>query len=197
VTDYFALFGAPRRPWLDPEPLKQQFLALSAAFHPDHTHSDGSDKRLAEDRYSQINAAYSCLRSPKQRLSHLLQLERGTNPSELQDVPAEFMDLFIEVGETCKKADHFLAEKAAASSALLKAQLFERGQTISDELAALQTTLTVKREELFNDLKRHDEEWMQGKRHALLDDLEEIRRLLGFYDRWISQLQERFVQLAL
>jgi hypothetical protein len=27
--------------------------------------------------------------------------------------------------------------------------------------------------------------------------LEEIRRLLGFYDRWIGQLQERFVQLAM
>ena len=35
MTDYFNLLSEPRRPWLNPEALKQKFLNLSAEVHPD------------------------------------------------------------------------------------------------------------------------------------------------------------------
>ena len=203
MTDFFALLDLPRRPWLDPDSIKQKFIALSAEFHPDRTHGNESQKRPAQDRYTQINGAYNCLRNPRERVSHLIKLERGPNASELQTVPADLMNVFMEVGNACRQADRFLGEKAAATSPLLKVQLFERGQEFSDQLAAIRAKLTAAREELITALKRLDADWEQNassdasSRASLLDKLEEIRRLLGFYDRWISQVQERFVQLAL
>jgi hypothetical protein len=35
MQDAFALLNEPRRPWLEAEALKQKFLALSSAVHPD------------------------------------------------------------------------------------------------------------------------------------------------------------------
>ena len=58
MTDYFALLNEPRRPWLDPEPLKDKFLALSATVHPDRVHNLGAAERAAaQERYTELNAA--------------------------------------------------------------------------------------------------------------------------------------------
>ena len=78
MTDFFALLDEPRRPWLESELLKQKFLALSATVHPDRVHNLGDAERAAaQERYTELNAAYNCLREPKDRLHHLLQLELG------------------------------------------------------------------------------------------------------------------------
>ena len=75
MTDYFAFFNEPRRPWLDAESLKQKFLALSATVHPDRVHNLGEVERAAaQERYTELNTAYNWLREPKERLQHLLQL---------------------------------------------------------------------------------------------------------------------------
>jgi curved DNA-binding protein CbpA len=203
MIDYFALLDVPRRPWLEADFLKQKFIALSSEFHPDRTQGDESQKKESQNRYTGINTAYSCLRNPKERLSHLILLERGEHASELQNVPEGLMDIFMKVADACRKTDHFLDEKAAATSPLLKAQLFERGQECSDQMAALQSKLGGSREELVAALKQLDADWERqartgtGQRQELLAQLEEVRRLFGFVDRWISQVQERFVQLAL
>jgi hypothetical protein len=56
-SDHFALLNEPRRPWIDPEALKQKFLSLSSQFHPDRFHSVPDTERIAADkRYSDINA---------------------------------------------------------------------------------------------------------------------------------------------
>ena len=39
MTDSFSLLNEPRRPWLDAGALKQKFLPLSSAAHPDRTHN--------------------------------------------------------------------------------------------------------------------------------------------------------------
>src|SRR5438445_2111306 len=100
MTDYFALLDEPRRPWLDPEVLKARFLALTAEVHPDRVHgATETEKRTANQRYADLNAAYNCLREPKERLLHLLELERGKKPEEVQKIPAGMMDLFAEIGQ--------------------------------------------------------------------------------------------------
>ena len=203
MTDFFALLNVPRRPWLDPESLKQRFLALSADFHPDRIHGDESQKRAAQDRYTQLNAAYTCLRNPRERLSHLIELERGEKPSELQNVPADLMTLFLEIGDSCRRVDQFLSEKSAATSPLLKVQFFQRGQELSDHLALIRDRLNASRDSLIASVQRLDREWdpmsstNPSSRSDLLNQLQELRRLLGFFDRWLSQVQERLVQLVL
>ena len=149
MTDYFALLNEPRRPWLDADSLKQKFLALAAGIHPDRIHNaDELEKAGAKRRYAELNAAYNCLAEPKSRLLHLLELELGAKPNDIQQIPSALADLFAEVATTCRNADAFLAEKSKVTSPLLQVQLFERGQDWVEKLNALQKKLNELREKL-------------------------------------------------
>ena len=89
MIDSFALLAEPRRPWLDPDLLKQKFLTLAAGLHPDRFHNAGElEKAGASRRYADLNAAYHCLAAPKSRLRHLLELELGAKPKDIQQIPA-------------------------------------------------------------------------------------------------------------
>src|SRR5437899_9335984 len=188
MTDYFALLREQRRPWIDVDLLKQKFLALSAEVHPDRVHGAGeSEKRAAQERYAELNAAYNCLREPKERLVHLLELETGAKPKQVQNVPSDLMDAFMEITNVCRGADAFLAEKTATASPLLKLQLFERGQEWTEKLMKLQGKINSWREELMSRLKEIDSEWEKNRnpgtaeRQRLLGSLESQCQLLGYF----------------
>jgi hypothetical protein len=201
MTDYFALLDEPRRPWLDVETLKQKFLALSANKHPDRVHSSGqTEKAAAAKDFVELNVAYNCLRDPKQRLLHLLQLELGAKPKDVQQIPPALADLFAEIATTCRSADGFLTEKSRATSPLLQVQLFERAQEWIERLKLLQDKLGGLNEKLAGDLASLDAAWMAGDasaRKSLLAGLEEHYRMSGYLNRWNSQVRERIVQLSL
>lgn len=201
MTDYFALLNEPRRPWLDPEALKEKFLAMSAQSHPDRVHSLGPvEQEHAHERYTDLNAAYRCLREPKDRLRHLLELERGAIATEVRQIPADLMDLFVEVGHACRQTDAHLAERGATSSPLLRVRQFEQGQECVEKLEVMRQTLEAHRGSVTNELKILDAAWQKAdgssERTALLDRFEQLCRLLSFYSRWSSQLQERVLQLS-
>ena len=203
MIDYFALFDEPRRPWLDSERLKQKFLAVSGQIHPDRVHHQGgSELQAAHDRYIEMNAAYQCLREPQLRLRHLLELERGAVPEDVQRIPPKLTDLFMEIGQACHHADRLLSEKAATTSPLLKVQQFQLGQEWTERLLNLQRKLGALTDQLTEELKRLDAEWESGtptaiERAVLSGRLEELCRLFGFFGRWQKQLQERIVPLSL
>ncbi|MEO5802406.1 MAG: hypothetical protein ABIR24_02665 [Verrucomicrobiota bacterium] len=205
MTDNFHLLNEPRLPWIDPDSLKQKFFPLSASFHPDRVHGGTDAEKLsANHRYAELNAAYNCLREPKERLLHLLELELGKKPSDIQKIPPGTMDLFVEVGQTCRDADAFLVEKSKVTSPLLKVQLFERGQEWTDKLNALQQKINLKRDELSNELRELNSVWQSAppigspNRAAALpmERLEQIYRIYSYIARWSEQIQERVVQLS-
>jgi curved DNA-binding protein CbpA len=201
VPDYFALLNEPRRPRLDPDALKQKFLALSANVHPDKIHSAGeSEKFAASKQFAELNAAYNCLLEPKSRLLHLLELELGAKPKDIQKIPAALADLFAEVANTCKSADSFLAGKCKVTSPLLQVQWFGRAQEWIEKLDLLQKKLGGLRGRLTDELKSLDEKWIADNlesRGGLLEKMEELYRLFGYFKRWNGQVQERAVQLSL
>ena len=200
MTDHFALLNEPRRPWLDADLLKQKFLALASDAHPDRVHgASESEKAEVTQRYTQLNAAYNCLAEPKLRLLHLLELELGAKPKDIQQIPTALADLFAEVANSCRSADGFLAEKSKAASPLLQVQLFERGQDWVEKLNGLQRKLNELREKLTGELKSLDEKWIAAdanSRREILPKLEELYRLFGYFNRWHNQIQERMVQLS-
>lgn len=199
MTDFFALLDEPRRPWLEAEPLKQKFLALSTTVHPDRVHNLGDAERAAaQERYTELNAAYNCLREPKDRLHHLLQLERGALPKDIQRIPSELMDLSLEIGQRCREADALLAEKAKATSPLLQVKFFERGQEYAEKLQILRQRVNTLDDRLNEELKQIDAAWQSHSkpRAALLTQLEELYRLFSYYARWAVQIQERSVRLS-
>src|ERR1035437_8647100 len=153
MTDHFALLNEPRRPWLDADLLKQKFLALASDAHPDRIHgASESEKAEVTQSYAQLNAAFNCLAEPKLRLLHLLELELGAKPKDIQQIPTALADLFAEVATNCRSVDGFLAEKSKAASPLLQVQLFERGQDWVEKLNLLQRKLNELREKLMGEL---------------------------------------------
>jgi DnaJ-domain-containing protein 1 len=200
MTDNFALLNEPRRPWLDADLLKQKFLALASDAHPDRVHNASeSEKAEVTQRYTQLNAAFNCLVEPKLRLLHLLELELGAKPKDIQQIPAVLADLFAEVANSCRSADGFLAEKAKTTSPLVQVQLFEHGQDWVEKLNGLQRKLNELREKLNDELKSLDVRWVSANaaaRREILPRLEELYRLFGYFNRWNNQIQERVVQLS-
>jgi len=196
--DCFALLGEPRRPWLDPESLKQKFLALSAQLHPDRVHNaSATEKAGAQQRYTEINAAFNRLRDPKERLLHLLELELGARPKDVQRIPAALIAVFNEINQVCRDADALLSEKRQITSPLLQVQFFERSQECTERLAALQQRMNSEREALVAEIERIDSDWNGPRRRAAVDRLDEVSRLLSFFTRWSGQLLERMVRLAM
>jgi hypothetical protein len=205
MVDYFALMDEPRRPWLDADALREKFLQRSSDVHPDRFHSTSpAEKEQATQRYAELNLAHNTLREPRDRLLHLLELEKGEKPSDIQRIPPGTMDLFVEVGQLCRDVDAFLADRAKVESPMLKVRMFERGLDWTDKLQAVQQRIATKRGELDLELRGMNAAWEQcppsgdaSRRAALpLERVEQIYRTFSYIARWSEQLNERLVQLA-
>ena len=195
MTDHFAVLNEPRRPWLDTEALKEKFQRLSTEFHPDRVHGHSEEaKRAAQDKYTELNAAYTCLRNPKDRLMHLILLETGSKPKEVQEIPPEMTEWFFEVGKLCREVDAFLSEKAQATSPLLRVQLLEAGEQWRERVESLARRLKAKLDELEREAKELNRRCERGE-DLPLGQVEGIYQLTSYYGRWMAQLQERNVQL--
>lgn len=205
MIDCFALLDEPRRPAIDLDALKTKFLARSAELHPDRSHNAGeTERQAATDRYAALNSAYNMLREPKERLGHLLELERGQKPSGIESVPSEWMDGFMEVGHLCRAVDAFLAGQTKVTSPLIKVQRFQQAMEWTDKLNAVASSLNTKLEAATGELQSLIGAWESAPavgdsaRAASLplDQLERVFRTVSFVSRWMAQLRERVVRLA-
>jgi curved DNA-binding protein CbpA len=203
--DNFVLLGQARRPWIDPDFLKASFLEISARAHPDRVQAaTGPERDVATAGFAELNAAYNCLRDPKQRLLHLLELESGTPSANVQTIAPGTMDLSLEVGQICRQADGILSGKARAASPLAQAQWFEKGLACAETLGSLQQRIHLRRDQLLEELKAMNAAWnaapppgSPARAEALpLRRLEEIGRELSYITRWDGQIRERLVQLS-
>ena len=204
MTDLFALLGEPRRPWLDPEELKSRFLTLSAQVHPDRTHGASDPEReSAHRRFAELNGAYQCLRDPKERLRHLLELERGTKPADVQEISSAAMECLTQVSGLCREADAILSTRITATSPLLKVESFERRMALADRIKTLLQELTARKDRLLDQIKFLNLAWESAPHvgdptrvHVLpCSRLEQIYREYSYLARWMHQLQERLAQL--
>ena len=128
MVDHFTRLNLPRRPWLDGEQLRQRFHDLSADAHPDQSqNADAAIKVEKQDDFAEINEAYQCLDDAKCRVRHLIELERGKAPDNVQSIPAEMTDWFMEIGDTCRKVDAFLVKKEKQDSPMMQATLMVEG----------------------------------------------------------------------
>ncbi len=202
MTDYFALLGQPRRPWLEADALKGKFYELSASVHPDRVHNlEAPAREQAGTRYVEINAAYQCLGNPKSRLAHLLLLEAGSKPGDLRTLPEDVVQLFGEVGAVLRETNALIAEKAQAASAILRVGLLEKAMPQLENISRLQADIQSRLAGMTDELRALDRDWENSladpaRRAAALMSLEKLYHLLGFYERWARQLQERSFQLT-
>jgi DnaJ-domain-containing protein 1 len=205
-SDHFAAMGETRRPWLDLEALKAKFLARSGKEHPDRVHQAGDAERAgATDRFAELNAAYRCLREPRDRLAHLIELETGTRPRDVQRIPPGTMDLFAEVGQMCQSVDAFLAERDRVTSPIVRVSWLQRSADWADQVQQLERRIVGRRAQLWAELEAMNGAWDSappvgdsGRSKVLsLERLEQVYRALGYAHRWIEQLEERRIRLSL
>jgi hypothetical protein len=160
--------------------------------HPDRAHAlPEKEKQAAHARYTELNAAYNCLREPKERLRHLIELQTGRKPVRVQEVPGDMVEMFFQIGQACREADEFLKRKAAVTSPILLVEFFEQGQSLTERLMKLSRDLAGRQSRLTAELKTVNAEWSKK-----IERLEQIQQTLSYLHRWIAQLQERIVQLA-
>ena len=130
-----------------------------------------------------------------------LELELGRRPQSVQEIPKELVSLFTEINQSCRETDTLLAEKAKTTSPLLQVELFDRAQTQSQKLAALQQNVGSRIDQLLERSQAIDREWISEEKSTpradALRQLEALSAPLSYFTRWRTQIQERIVQLAM
>jgi len=101
-TDYFAVFGLPRKLRLEMSSLEGKFLQLSWKLHPDNfVNASESERELSLKRSSELNDAYRVLRDPVARVEYLLEIEGERKEGEKkQQAPPELLEEVFGLNES-------------------------------------------------------------------------------------------------
>jgi molecular chaperone HscB len=121
VSDYFTVFGLPRKLGVDAEALQRRFYELSRQHHPDF-HQGAGAERQAEvlGQSALINRAYRALREPLARVEYLIALEEGRESrdgaTDKPKAPRELLEEMMEVQEALEEAKAARAENLAGEA---------------------------------------------------------------------------------
>jgi molecular chaperone HscB len=141
ATDYFAIFGLPRKLWIEMNALEQKFLQLSWRLHPDNfVNASETERELSLKRSSELNDAYRVLRDPVARVEYLLGLENMRKEGEhKQQAPPELLEEVFELNESLDE----LREAKSAGSDLsgLKSRLESAEKNFAEKLAEVDAQL--------------------------------------------------------
>lgn len=199
MEDYFAFLKQKHRPWLDIERLKGNFIEFSVANHPDkYPNATPEERQKLSENFSLYQTAYNTLTDTSSRLEHLIQILTGKPVSDIQRIPPGTMDVFMQVGQTCADVAKFIQKKESSQeqSPILKAKLFAETLDWTDKLTHLQQTIIQKQTALDEELKQISNNIDSGADFPI-QRLEEIYRTTGYIKRWLQQIQEKLVQLAI
>ena len=144
ATDYFALFGMPRKLWIEMNALEQKFLQLSWKLHPDNfVNATEQERELSLKRSSELNDAYRVLGDPVARVEYLLGIENMRKEGEhKQKAPPELLEEVFELNESLdelREAKFSGSDLGALKSRLVSAEK-NFGEKLAEVDAQLQTT---------------------------------------------------------
>ena len=195
MTDFFAVLGQARRPWLVPMALQQAFHDLTLRAHPDAI-AGKAQTAEAEAEFARINEAYRVLQDPKRRLQHLLDLEAHPPIAADGQVPEKIAEIFPLVAAATQEAER-AQQKAAGttnplSRSLLRGQFLQAGQRIDEAL----TVLMQFRTEAESDLERLNAIFATMPAADRVSALHRLYLRFSYVTRWIEQLEEQRLQLS-
>src|SRR5882762_10116768 len=123
AVDYFAIFGLPRKLWIEMSTLEQKFLQMSWKLHPDNfVNATEMERELSLKRSSELNDAYRTLRDPVARVEYLLSIEGARKEGEhKQQAPPELLEEVFELNESLDELRE--ARESGGDLAALKASL--------------------------------------------------------------------------
>jgi curved DNA-binding protein CbpA len=183
VEDAFALFDLERRPLIDEVLLKERYMRLAAACHPDL--SDGND-----EEFHLLQDAYKTLRDPAARLRHLMELVfRG---AEVQDDAASHAELFMCAAGAVHAAKAVLSRLDNTGTRLGRALLSPEIAAALEQVRAAMASVGNMRAELTARLESLDLRWPD----VLAGELATLASSFSFLSRWTSELSESEFRLA-
>jgi curved DNA-binding protein CbpA len=189
MTDYFALLGQPRGPWLDPAGLKEAYHRQTLQSHPDTATSD------RESDFAGLNEAYQVLQDPKRRLHHLLSLESGAPPSANQVIPRELQELFLLIGALTQRANAPQEKIRTASNALSRSLLKPQIVELEKEASDLRQKVRDLNDAANVQLREINSAW-QSDRARQFTPLSNLYVTFAYLGRWSAQLDELAFQLS-
>ncbi|HJX96398.1 MAG TPA: Fe-S protein assembly co-chaperone HscB [Candidatus Acidoferrum sp.] len=141
TTDFFALFGMPRKLWIEMNALEQRFLQLSWKLHPDNfVNATETERELSLKRSSELNDAYRVLRDPVARVEYLLGLEKMRKEGEhKQQAPPELLEEVFELNESLDELRE--AKSSGSDLAALKSRLEAAEKSFGENLGEVDAQL--------------------------------------------------------
>jgi hypothetical protein len=176
MTDYFALLQKERRPWLDPEELKETYFALSRVAAPD----------------ARLNEAYRVLNDPKLRLHHLLSLEH-VDLAAGRPVPPSVADLFWNTGAVLREAERWLIQNAGTTTALQRSLAAAERTTLHGRISEVDAQLRPTYESRLEQLRQLDATWKAASPNV--PQLLELYDSIAYLTRLLEQIAEKKFQL--
>ena len=140
-SDYFEVFGLPRKLWIETVTLEQKFLQLSWKLHPDNFVNASEEQReLSLKRSSKLNDAYRVLRDPVARLEYLLEIEGQRKEGEKkQQAPPELLEEVFELNESLDELRE--ARQSGENLGELKTRLQSAENGLKEKLDEVDTQL--------------------------------------------------------
>ena len=186
-SDYFSVFGLPRKLGLDLEELQRRFYDWSRKFHPDFFHRATSEEQaISLENSAQVNTAYRTLRDPIARVEYLIGLEEGAVKGIPPKAPRDLLEEMLEVQEALEAA------KASALDA-------EARKRLTDERARLAERRKAEEERLL-EVGREWDALIHGsgaasrdredRRRTLLDRMKEILAVRAYLTTVINDLSD-------
>ena len=141
MMDYFAIFGLPRKLWIEMDALEQKFLQLSWKLHPDNfVNASEQERELSLRRSSELNDAYRTLRDPVARVEYLLAIENTRKEGEhKQQAPPELLEEVFELNESLDELRE--ARSSGSDLAALKSRLESAEKNFGEKLGEIDAEL--------------------------------------------------------
>jgi molecular chaperone HscB len=141
TVDYFAVFGLPRKLWIEMSALEQKFLQMSWKLHPDNfVNAPEQERDLSLKRSSELNDAYRTLRDPVGRVEYLLGIEGARKEGEhKQQAPPELLEEVFELNESLDGLRE--AKTSGSDLAGLKSRLESAEKGFQEKLGEVDTQL--------------------------------------------------------
>src|SRR3981189_3331547 len=141
AVDYFAIFGLPRKLWIEMSALEQKFLQMSWKLHPDNfVNAPEPERELSLKRSSELNDAYRTLRDPVVRVEYLLEIEGARKEGQQkQQAPPELLEEVFELNESLDELRE--AKASGGDLGTLKSRLEAAEKNFQEKLGELDTQL--------------------------------------------------------
>ena len=187
MPDHFAALAQPRRPWLDPEALRESFQRAAARHHPDAGGGDG--------HFAALNAAHNILREPASLLRHLIELEAPDLLTRAAPIPSDLADLFMQLAAARRLLESFQKKHAAAASPLARALLAAEKAALLRALETARACLTAAHAAALAELRALDAAWA-ARAAAEWEHLATLLARFAFLAKWSAQLREDLFRLG-